>query len=1180
MLAIALVFAALWPCQARAQTPAAIGIDFVGGGTAMSSQETAGVVPRSGWNAAPGASRSTPLPLVDSSGAASGASVTWSAYNVFNTAITDTPGNNRMMNGYLDNGAGGTIGVSVAGLAAGSYDVYVYVDGYNGTASRSGSYQISGPGITTATISLTDAAQASFSGTFVQAAGSAGNFVKFSIAASSFSLTATPGATSDNTPRSPINAVQIVPAGGQPPPPDFSVSVTPASRTITAGGSTTFSVAVTPANGFAGTVSFAVSGLPAGTSASFSPTTITGSGSTTLTITSTAGTPAGSPTLTITGTSGSLTRTATATLTVSPPLTYSLSGTITPTPLGAGVIVSLTGTSTATTTTNASGGYTFSNLSNGSYTIAPAKAGATFSPASRTATIASASVSNVNFTAAAAQTSAGIGIDFVGGGTTMSSQEIAGVVPTSAWNAAPGASRSTPLPLVDSNGTSSGASVTWSAYNVFNTAIADTPGNNRMMRGYLDNGAGGAIVVAVAGLASGAYDVYVYVDGANGSASRSGTYQISGPGITTATISLTDAPQASFSGAFVQAAGSAGNFVRFPIAGSGFTLTATPGATSDSSPRSPINAVQIVPAGGPPPAPDFSVAMTPASRTVPAGGSTTFSVAVTPANGFAGTVSLAVSGLPSGTSASFSPATITGSGSTTLTITSTAGTPVGSPTLTITGTSGTLSRTATATLTVTPPPTYTLSGTITPTPLGAGVTVTLGGAATATTTTNASGGYTFSNLANGAYAVMPSKPGANVSPSSRTVTIAGANVSNVNFTASATQTTYGLSGSIDLPAGAGATVSVTGSTTASTTANASGQYTVGSLPNGTYTVTPSSPEQVFTPASRTVTIQGASVSGIDFDTAGPTKDRANSYDNEWEAEWVAHARSLLAPGGKTAGFVLQIGDSLTHASPYTSWPRLGQGKTSEDSEILTWLRASSWGTSQTSTSNKNGFYLAAADTTSSRGMTSAGGLSTGEFVSGCCNGGPTMPASFDQIAARQLLTNTTYSANMQIDTVISAFSDAQFAVLLLGTNSASDLANVSSLSTIVDRIEAQRIVPILTTIPPRADGVSNDLNIQFNAAVRTLARTRSLPLIDYYQEILLRRPGTTWLGTLMAADGLHPTATGAGFSSDSNPYASGGDSATHTTGGALDNVGYLLRSWITIQKLKEVKRYVIDGINP
>ena len=67
---------------------------------------------------------------------------------------------------------------------------------------------------------------------------------------------------------------------------------------------------------------------------------------------------------------------------------------------------------------------------------------------------------------------------------------------------------------------------------------------------------------------------------------------------------------------------------------------------------------------------------------------------------------------------------------------------------------------------------------------------------------------------------------------------------------------------------------------------------------------------------------------------------------------------------------------------------------------------------------------------------------------------------------------------------------------------------------------------------------------------------------------------------MISTDGVHPTASGAGYTTTSSPYVAGGDAATHTTGAALDNVGYLLRSWLTVQKLKEVKRYVIDGIDP
>jgi hypothetical protein len=73
--------------------------------------------------------------------------------------------------------------------------------------------------------------------------------------------------------------------------------------------------------------------------------------------------------------------------------------------------------------------------------------------------------------------------------------------------------------------------------------------------------------------------------------------------------------------------------------------------------------------------PDFSLAASPASLTVTAGQSGTSSVSVTPANGFHTGVSFSCSGLPSGVTCSFSPATVTPSEapvSTALTITTSA----------------------------------------------------------------------------------------------------------------------------------------------------------------------------------------------------------------------------------------------------------------------------------------------------------------------------------------------------------------------------------------------------------------------------------------------------------------------------------------------------------------------------
>lgn len=312
----------------------------------------------------------------------------------------------------------------------------------------------------------------------------------------------------------------------------------------------------------------------------------------------------------------------------------------------------------------------------------------------------------------------------------------------------------------------------------------------------------------------------------------------------------------------------------------------------------------------------------------------------------------------------------------------------------------------------------------------------------------------------------------------------------------------------------------------------------------------------------------------------PTKDRANSYDNAWEAAWVAHARSLVAASGKTTGFILELGDSITHSLAYAAWPRSGAGKTAEDTQIITWMRGTVWGTGNVDVSSKNGWYLAGADTTTRRGMTASGGLTTTELVLGCCNDGPTMPIDVNPPGARQIVASATYTGNLQIDTVLAAFNDAQYAVVMLGTNDPGNPNNVDDLVELVDKLEAQHIVPILSTIPPRNDAFSDELNVEFNAAVRALAESRSLPLIDFYREILLRRPGTTWIGTLISADGVHPTASGAGYTTASSPYAAGGEPATHTTGAALENVGYLLRSWLTVQKLKEVKRYVVDGIDP
>jgi len=81
-----------------------------------------------------------------------------------------------------------------------------------------------------------------------------------------------------------------------------------------------------------------------------------------------------------------------------------------------------------------------------------------------------------------------------------------------------------------------------------------------------------------------------------------------------------------------------------------------------------------------------------------------------------------------------------------------------------------------------PPPTtstYTVSGMVTGT---YSATLTMGNS---TASIDSSGTYSFANVANGTYTITPSSSGYTFSPTSASVTVNGANVSGINFTATA-----------------------------------------------------------------------------------------------------------------------------------------------------------------------------------------------------------------------------------------------------------------------------------------------------------------------------------------------------------------------------------------------------------
>lgn len=122
--------------------------------------------------------------------------------------------------------------------------------------------------------------------------------------------------TAMDTSGTPVQSAVVTLTVNAVPVPDFTISASPTSRNIKRNRSGTYTVTVTPSGGFNEAVSFSVSGCPLNTSCVFSPGSVSGGGTSTMTVAVGASAPRGTYNLTITGTAGSKTRSTTVSLRV------------------------------------------------------------------------------------------------------------------------------------------------------------------------------------------------------------------------------------------------------------------------------------------------------------------------------------------------------------------------------------------------------------------------------------------------------------------------------------------------------------------------------------------------------------------------------------------------------------------------------------------------------------------------------------------------------------------------------------------------------------------------------------------------------------------------------------------------------------------------------------------------
>lgn len=205
------------------------------------------------------------------------------------------------------------------------------------------------------------------------------------------------------------------------------------------------------------------------------------------------------------------------------------------------------------------------------------------------------------------------------------------------------------------------------------------------------------------------------------------------------------------------------------------TLTVTDNANL-ADPNPPTRTITVNPA------PDFSISGSPSSQSAVQGSGASYNVAVGAVNGFSDTVNLSVSGLPAGASATFAPPSLSGSGSSTLNVSTSLSTPVGAYTLTVTGSTASLSHSANVTLNVTSAGDFTLS--VSPTTLS----VARGGTASDTVFVSAVQG--FSGPVSLSVGGAPQRTSASWSTS--TISGSGASVLTIRVNKPARSGTYTL----------------------------------------------------------------------------------------------------------------------------------------------------------------------------------------------------------------------------------------------------------------------------------------------------------------------------------------------------------------------------------------------------
>ncbi len=527
-------------------------------------------------------------------------------------------------------------------------------------------------------------------------------------------------------------------------PPTLSVAAAPSSLSVTQGSSASSTITTTIGGTFNSAVTLSAAGVPTGASITFNPGTIPapGGGTSTLTISVGATTQVGTYPIAVTATGGGLSPTTTLTLTV----TKSQSPSLTVSALPASLNLAQGSQGTSLITTAGSGG--FNSPVTLSATGVPNGTTVSFNPSTISAPGSGTATMTVVVGTTTLTGTYPITVIATGGGLAPTTTVTLTVSNAPTWQQGFNF-RSTAAYVTDPANTTHVLATTvyptkggkatfgWLNTKVVQSRDRSTSVDPRLAGiNYVSNGSPATFYVDLP--SAGSYNLSLAM-GDQGYTQCWTMCQVQFLDGSTVVGTITGKPLiATFNdGRDDNWSASAwpGSNLTLPVNMSGTRLTMVVGTTHGSGDLTPVAFLGITQNAG---SANFTVAASPSSLSLTQGTHATSTITTTVSGGFNSAITLSASGVPTGTTVGFNPATIAapGAGTSTMTITVGSSTPVGTYPITVTASGGGIQHTTTVSLTVTSAqPSLSVSAS------PAALTLAQGAQGTSTITTAVGGGF-------------------------------------------------------------------------------------------------------------------------------------------------------------------------------------------------------------------------------------------------------------------------------------------------------------------------------------------------------------------------------------------------------------------------------------------------------